>query len=142
MSHAAIMEGINNTNCGKRVHDYVRDFLSNRTATVGLGELRSNVFPTPCKGTPQGSVISPVLFNVAMIGLARKLKEIRGIQHAIYADDVTIWVTQGSLGEKQEKLQEAATCVENYTRERDCDAPRRSRSSSGSASTQRKRHWR
>ncbi|KAK8780271.1 hypothetical protein V5799_018390 [Amblyomma americanum] len=118
VSHAAIIEGINNTNCGKRTHDYIRDFLRNRTATVGLGELRSDVFHTPCKGTPQGSVISPVLVNVAMIGLANRLKKIQGIQHAMYADDVTIWTTQGSLGEKQERLQEAATCVENYTKER------------------------
>ncbi|KAK8765992.1 hypothetical protein V5799_007226 [Amblyomma americanum] len=117
VSHAAIMAGINNTNCGKRTHDYLRDFLSNRTATVGLGELRSDVFHTLCQGTPQGFVISPVLFNVAMIGLANRLKKIQGIQHAMYADDVTIWTTQGSLGEKQERLQEAATCVENYTKE-------------------------
>ncbi|XP_072140800.1 uncharacterized protein [Dermacentor andersoni] len=55
VSHAAIMEGINNTNCGGRTHDYIRAFLSDRTATVGLGELRSDVFTTPCKGTPQGS---------------------------------------------------------------------------------------
>ncbi|KAK8771578.1 hypothetical protein V5799_025177 [Amblyomma americanum] len=101
VSHVAIMEGLNNANCGKRTHDYVRDFLSNRTSTVGLGELRRDVFHTPCKGTPQGSVISPVLFNVAMIGLANKLKKIEGIQHAMYADDITVWTTRGSLGEKQ-----------------------------------------
>ncbi|KAK8770091.1 hypothetical protein V5799_013445 [Amblyomma americanum] len=105
VSHVAIMEGLNNANCGKRTHDYVRDFLSNRTATVGLGELRRDVFHTPCKGKPQGSVISPVLFNVAMIGLANKLKKIEGIQHAMYADDITVWTTRGSLGEKQERLQ-------------------------------------
>lgn len=63
-------------------------------------------------------MISPVLFNMAMIGLARRLKEIPGIQHAMYADDITVWVTQGSLGEKQDRLQEAATCVETYVRER------------------------
>ncbi|XP_077497996.1 putative nicotine oxidoreductase [Amblyomma americanum] len=90
VSHAAIMERLNNTNCGRRIHDYVKDFLTNRTATVGLGELRSDVFTTPSKGTPQGSVISHTLFNVAMIGLARKLAEIQSIQHAMYADDITV----------------------------------------------------
>ncbi|XP_075543784.1 putative nicotine oxidoreductase [Dermacentor variabilis] len=88
VSHGAIMEGLNKTNCGKRVHDYVREFLSKRTATVGLGDLRSDTFDTPNKGTPQGSVISPILFNIAMIGLAQKLNEIEGIQHAMYADDI------------------------------------------------------
>ncbi|KAK8768859.1 hypothetical protein V5799_014676 [Amblyomma americanum] len=118
VSHAAIMEGINDTNCGRRAHNYIRAFLSNRTATVGLAELRSDVFATPCKGTPQGSVISPVLFNMSMLRLARKLKEIPGIKHAMYADDITVWITQGSLGEKQDRLQEAATCVEEYVKER------------------------
>lgn len=47
------MEGLNNTNCGRKTHDYVRDFLSGRTATVGLGELRSGIFATPSRGTPQ-----------------------------------------------------------------------------------------
>ncbi|KAK8765571.1 hypothetical protein V5799_031820 [Amblyomma americanum] len=59
VSHAAIMEVLNNTNCVRKVHDYVKDFLTNRTATVGLGALKSDTFTTPCKGTPQGSVISP-----------------------------------------------------------------------------------
>lgn len=47
-----------------------------------------------------------------MIGLAKQLNEIDGIHHAMYADDITIWVNTGSLRQKEEKLQEAATCVE------------------------------
>ncbi|KAK8760885.1 hypothetical protein V5799_027845 [Amblyomma americanum] len=90
VSHAAIMEGLNTTNCGKKIHDYVRSFLTNRTATVGLGDLWSDTFSTPSKGTPQGSVISPILFNTAIINLAKKLSRIQGINHAMYADDITI----------------------------------------------------
>ncbi|XP_070385528.1 putative nicotine oxidoreductase [Dermacentor albipictus] len=118
VSHGAIMEGLNKTNCGKRVHDYVRAFLSKGAVTVGLGDLRSDTFDKPNKGTPQGSVISPILFNIAMIGLAQKLNEIEGIQHAMYAGDITVWVNQGSLGQKEEKLQKAATCVEQFVKER------------------------
>nr|XP_050026861.1 uncharacterized protein LOC126522128 [Dermacentor andersoni] len=118
VSHEAIMEGLNNANCGKRIHDYVRAFLTKRTATVGLGDLRSDVCTTLRKGPPQDSVISPILFNIAMIGLARRLSKIDGIEHAIYADDITVWVNRDSLGQKQEKLQEAAKCVEEYVRER------------------------
>ncbi|XP_070395499.1 putative nicotine oxidoreductase [Dermacentor albipictus] len=79
VSHGSIMEGLNKTNYGKRVQDYMRAFLSKRTETVGLGDLRSDTFDTPNKGTPKGSVISPILFNIAMIGLAQKLNEIEGI---------------------------------------------------------------
>ncbi|XP_075559755.1 putative nicotine oxidoreductase [Dermacentor variabilis] len=118
VSHEGIMEGLNKANCDKRIHDYVKAFLTKCTAAVGLGDLRSDVFTTPRKGTPPGSVISPTLFNIAMIGLARRLRKIDGIQHAIHADDITVWVNRGSLGQKQEKVQEAAKCVEEYVRER------------------------
>lgn len=53
-----------------------------------------------------------------MIGLARKLEDILNIRHAMHADDVTLRIMKGSLGDKEAKLQVAATCVEQYTRER------------------------
>ncbi|KAG0417440.1 hypothetical protein HPB47_005592 [Ixodes persulcatus] len=63
------------------------------------------------RGMPQGSVLSPYLFNVAMIGLPEKLKEI-GQNHSIYADDITLCVTGGSDGFTQDTLQEAIRTVE------------------------------
>ncbi|XP_070395508.1 putative nicotine oxidoreductase [Dermacentor albipictus] len=89
VSHTAIMEGLTDTSCGRRINDYVKDFLTNRTATVRIGELRSDVFTTPSNGTPEGSVISPIFFNGVMIGLAERLSRIQGIQHAMHADDIT-----------------------------------------------------
>ncbi|XP_075533784.1 uncharacterized protein LOC142566781 [Dermacentor variabilis] len=115
VSHRAVLEGLSNIGCGQRIHNYVRAFLSDRSATIGIGGIRTDTFNMPKKGTPQGSVISPTLFNIVMIGLARKLEKIEGLRHAIYADDVTIWVTKGSLGEKQDLLQSAADTVHAYT---------------------------
>lgn len=97
VSHQGILEGLANTNCGERTYNYVRSFLSQRTAELKLGEIETATFHPPNKGTPQGAVISPTLFNIAMIGLARKLQDIQGIRHAFYADDITIWTTKGSL---------------------------------------------
>lgn len=45
------------------------------------------------RGTQQGAVISPLLFNIAMIPLFRRLQEIRGLHHTVYADDITIWTS-------------------------------------------------
>uniref|UniRef100_A0A023FIQ1 Putative rte all n=1 Tax=Amblyomma cajennense TaxID=34607 RepID=A0A023FIQ1_AMBCJ len=116
VSHRAVLEGLSKLGCGQRIFNYVKAFLNNRTATIGIGGIRTDTFNSPEKGTPQGSVLSPMLFNIAMIGLARALEEIEGIRHAIYADDITIWVTRGSLGEKQELLQRAADTVNAYAR--------------------------
>lgn len=52
---------------------------------------------------PQGSVIGPLLFNVTLPSLAKIF-----LQHALYADDLTLWTAQGLNGNKQDVLQEAA----------------------------------
>ncbi|KAG0420213.1 hypothetical protein HPB47_003602 [Ixodes persulcatus] len=70
------------------------------------------------RGTPQGSVLSPYLFNVAMIGLPEKLEAIGGLHHSSYADDITLGVTGGSDGFTQGTLQEAILAVESYVEPR------------------------
>lgn len=67
-------------------------------------------------GTPQGSVISPMLFNLALLGLPSHLQAIPGLDHTIYADNVTLWVCGGSDGSIEQRLQEAIDTVERYLR--------------------------
>lgn len=40
-SHHAILEELSGLNCGERIFNYIKAFLSNRTATIGIGEVRS-----------------------------------------------------------------------------------------------------
>ncbi|KAH7949287.1 hypothetical protein HPB49_007282 [Dermacentor silvarum] len=63
-------------------------------ADISLGE-----------GTPQGSVLSPLLFNVTLFPLARALHTIHTLSHAFYADDITLWVTTGNIGDMEATLQ-------------------------------------
>ncbi|KAM7313515.1 hypothetical protein ISCGN_003377 [Ixodes scapularis] len=107
ISHQAILQGVASTNCGERTYKYFASFLTNRTATVGIGHLRSDTFTTIPKGTPQGSVVSPLLFNIAMKDLPPLLQAIPNLHHAIYADDLTLWVPTGSTGDQQDALQAA-----------------------------------
>lgn len=99
---------------GKRTYDYVRDFLTGRTARITLGELKSGEIEMGSPGTPQGSVILPMLFNLALIGLPAKLEEIGGFCHSLYADDITMWVTQGCVGQIEQTLQRAIDTVQGY----------------------------
>uniref|UniRef100_L7M2T6 Putative tick transposon n=1 Tax=Rhipicephalus pulchellus TaxID=72859 RepID=L7M2T6_RHIPC len=66
------------------------------------------------RGTPQGAVLSPLLFNLAMLHLPAQLKDIDDVRHALYADDITIWATEGNLGHMEEHLQAAAQVVDRY----------------------------
>ncbi|XP_037529198.1 uncharacterized protein LOC119406530 [Rhipicephalus sanguineus] len=51
-----------------------------------------------------------------MMKLPTQLAEVAGVQHALYADDITIWATQGSVGEIETNLQQAAAIVDEYAR--------------------------
>ncbi|KAM7290784.1 uncharacterized protein ISCGN_027375 [Ixodes scapularis] len=112
VSHDIILTNLSDLNCGQRTFAYIQAFLQNRTATIGIGDLRTQPLPTPNRGTPQGAVLSPMLFNVAMMKLPAQLAEIEGVYHALYADDITIWATSGSDGEIQDALQRATDVVQ------------------------------
>lgn len=79
-----------NLKLGPRLYDYIRSFLSGRRARLRIGSLVSGYVPLGHRGTPLGSVISPVLFNLCMIGLSKRLASIYGIKHTMYADDITL----------------------------------------------------
>lgn len=114
VGHELILNNLESTGCGERMYNYVRDFLRERTATIGIGEIRSETLKVPNKGTPQGSVLSPTLFNLAMAKLPERLSGLEYIKHSIYADDLTLWTTGGSAGQKQDGLQEAVEVVQEY----------------------------
>ncbi|XP_075528205.1 uncharacterized protein LOC142560167 [Dermacentor variabilis] len=72
LSHKGILDGLAETNCGQRTYQYIRSFLNQRTPIIKVEDEESQVIRPPNKGTPQDAVISPALFNIDMIGLARK----------------------------------------------------------------------
>lgn len=39
------------------------------------------------------------------------------VQHALYADDITIWATQGAHGDIQANLQQVGSIVDHYARQ-------------------------
>ncbi|KAM7289630.1 hypothetical protein ISCGN_029759 [Ixodes scapularis] len=61
VSHTLVFENLASTGCGPRMYDYVRDFLSNWMATIGIESIRTSTIPIPSKGNRQGSVLSPTL---------------------------------------------------------------------------------
>ena len=45
------------------------------------------------RGTPQGGVLSPLLFNLVMSGLLKKLDDVPGVYVQAYADYVLLMAT-------------------------------------------------
>lgn len=66
---------------------WITSFLVDRTAQVSLNGTRSELFSC-LNGTPQGSVISPLLFLILINDIAKKR---RSCMSGMYADDIFIW---------------------------------------------------
>lgn len=71
--HSAVLAQVSRLGPGERPYNYIRDFLSHRTAELQAGDLQLPERELGSVGTPQGSVISPMLFNLVMVGMAERL---------------------------------------------------------------------
>ncbi|XP_037567445.1 uncharacterized protein LOC119447948 [Dermacentor silvarum] len=90
VARSAILDQISNLNLGVRAYNYIRDFLTDRKATLIAGDMETEELNTGSEETPQGSVTSPLVFNLVMLDLPRKLQKVHAVHHTIYADDITI----------------------------------------------------
>lgn len=113
VAHAAILSRLNNTGCGNRIYSYISDFLTGRQAVLKIGDIKSKPISLGSRGTPQGSALSPLLFNIAFLGLPKQLEQIPNLHHALYADDITLWTDTDSLGGLQDTLQRSVEEVKN-----------------------------
>lgn len=75
---------------------YIEAFLTGRTASISTSGETSNLKCLTC-GVPQGSVLSPLLFSVALAALPQVIqisnnKRLKTqVQLAVYADDIALW---------------------------------------------------
>nr|XP_050025174.1 uncharacterized protein LOC126520059 [Dermacentor andersoni] len=113
VSHLAITE-LATMNPGSRTYHCIRSFLTVRTAEIIVGDLSSPTYALGSRGAPQGAVLSPFLFYLALRSLPDKLDRIPDLKHTLYADDVTLWVTSGSDGHIEQTLQRASDVVTSH----------------------------
>lgn len=78
---------------------WINELLENRTFQIKIGNKTSKKGTTKC-GVPQGSPISPVLFNIMINDL-----KLTGIEKIIYADDITLIISKKNLIEAANKLE-------------------------------------
>ena len=88
--HKMIQLGI-----GGNAFRWIKSFLTQRTFQVKIGDAMSET-RTIENGTPQGSVISPLLFLIMINDLPTTTN---GVSMAIFADDTSMWKTGWRLDE-------------------------------------------
>lgn len=56
-------------------------------------------------GVPQATILSPVLFNLALKDLPQKPSLVPTLQHNLYSNDITVWRNTGSPAEQELTVQ-------------------------------------
>ncbi|KAG8341144.1 hypothetical protein TRVL_08028 [Trypanosoma vivax] len=82
---------------------WIAGFLKERTAQVRVNNVLSEDIGLTC-GVPQGSVLGPLPFIVTVASLGKRLNCIPGLQHGLFADDLTIVSTSADLSEIRQTI--------------------------------------
>ncbi|CCD19830.1 reverse transcriptase (RNA-dependent DNA polymerase), putative [Trypanosoma vivax Y486] len=100
----------------KHLVAWIVGFLQGRAAQVRVNDTLSEDMRLNC-GVPQGSVLGPLLFIVAVDSLSKRLNRIPGLQHGLFAEDLAIVCTSADLGEIQQTIQQGLDCITNWSAE-------------------------
>ncbi|XP_076393339.1 uncharacterized protein LOC143265397 [Megachile rotundata] len=103
--HEEMTRRLRELNCPGRIRKYIGEWLEKRKIvirTLGGGAMEMELL----KGLPQGSVLSPLLYNLYTVGIVGGLRE-RGVRILQYADDIAIFVECEGKREGKEKMEEA-----------------------------------
>ena len=96
---------------GGRMFYWIKDFLNKRSIQVRVGGELSEPMGIE-NGTPQGSVISPVLFNVMINDIFEQVPSSFG--KSLFADDGAVWKKGRNLNYLFGQIQEAVDRVEMW----------------------------
>ena len=110
VSHEHLLYKLANSGVDGNTLSWIEEFLSDRHFQVLVGNSRSDPAPMK-KGLPQGSTLSPILFNVMLADIPH----FHRVKVYEYADDIAISVTTADLAEAVKLIQDAITELETWT---------------------------
>lgn len=101
----------------QKAQNWIRNFLEHRPIRLnhkGYQTWSPSTFYLD-RGVPQGSILGPILFNLAMNRIARTLEQDTSARFAIYADDIVVWTEAADYPDHmimQAELQSAVLSLE------------------------------
>lgn len=109
---AAIMEALRREGIPQYLQDIVESYFSGRTITVSRADGSKSIRRVSC-GDPQGSVLSPDLWNVLYNGLL-KMKLPPDVEIIAFVDDIALVATALVLYLLEERFEEALGAVVSW----------------------------
>ena len=91
IDHSILLRKLSELGIGGHALAWLRSFLGDRPQRVQLGERLSAAWALNC-GVPQGSTISPMLFNIYMRPLDGVIKGCGALCHQ-YTDDTQLYIS-------------------------------------------------
>ena len=88
VDHTSVLFKLSKLGIEGRMLGWLQSFLSNRCFRVSMGGVESSSRPIQ-SGVPQGSILSPILFNV----LLHDIPQVASISISLFADDIAIYST-------------------------------------------------
>ena len=112
---AAVINGLQKKGVPCTMLEWFNSYLRGRTVTVSLKGVSGTRMLT--RGTPQGGVLSPLLWNVAFDGLLQLFK-IGPVRAIGFADDLLLIIRGIDLGSMKDQLQRALTKADKWAEEK------------------------
>ena len=89
---------------------FTQNFLKNRRIRVRLGDVLSDEFLLE-NGTPQGSILSPILFMLIINSMFNNTPD---IAKSLFFDDGLAWAVGDNLESTMDKIQKALDTISNW----------------------------
>ncbi len=112
ISRAAILDTLQKWKFRGNLPRFIQSFLSNRTFRVRIADQLSTVRLQET-GTPQGSVLSPLLFIIALTDIQEVIK--KPVQYSLFADDLVIYIRGPTMTTLEEKIQATLHSLTNWS---------------------------
>ena len=108
--HDGLLYTIKKLGLEGNIFNFIWDFLRNRTIQVCVGSELSSV-RTLENGTPQGSVISPLLFLLMVNDIT---ESDNGVKLSLYADDSAVWQSGKDIALLNRHLQHYLNVISRF----------------------------
>ena len=109
--HDTILTNLREKGCPFYILQIIRSFLSSRSANLQINDSKTNISIE--KGCPQGSTLSPLLWNI-VVDEALNLPLPPGVRIQAYADDLVILITGLNEEAIQNNLQKACNALTTW----------------------------